>query len=65
MLGSKRSVKRSWSRGRGSNSFRGECKYSIKRNKKFLNRIVRRKLNISNGNMYKKFAKEKAYQYVT
>lgn len=65
MFGSKRSSKRSWSRGRGRHSFKGECKYSIKKNKKWLNRIVRRKLDIANGSVYKKFAGEKAFEYLS
>lgn len=65
MLGSKRSVRRSWYRGRGANSLRGEIKYSLKRNKKYLNRKVRHYQDLPSGSAYKKLAKNRAYEYVT
>lgn len=65
MQGSKRSARRSWYRGRGANSLRGEIKYSLRKNKKYLNRKVRHHQDLPSGNAYKKLAKDKAYEYVT
>lgn len=65
MQGSKRSVKRSWLRGRGPGSLRAECKYSIKRNKKYLNRKTRHTKDLPDGCAYKKLAKEKVWEYVS
>lgn len=65
MQGSKRSARRSWYRGRGANSFRGEIKYSLRKNKKYLNRKVRHHPDLPSGSAYKKLAKNRAYEYVT
>lgn len=65
MKGSKRSARRNWCRGRGVNSLRGEIKYSLRKNKKYLNRKVRHCKDLSSGSAYKKLAKDKAYEYVT
>ena len=65
MNGSKRSARKNWYRGRGPNSMRGEVKYSLKRNKKYLNRKARREPDLPNGSAYKKLAKNKAWEYVT
>lgn len=65
MQGSKRSAKRSWYRGRGANSLRGEIKYSLRKNKKYLNRKVRHCKDLPSGSAYKKLAKDKAFEYVT
>lgn len=65
MQGSKKSVRKSWYRGRGANSFRGEMKLSLRKNKKYLNRKVRHHADLPSGCAYKKLAKNKAYEYVT
>lgn len=65
MQGSKRSAKKSWLHGRTGSSLRAECKYSLKRNKKYLNRKTRHTKNLPNGNAYRKLAKEKAWEYVS
>lgn len=65
MEGSKRKAKRDWTHGRGPNSFRAQKKFSLKMNKKFLNRKARREKNLPNGNGYRKLAKDKAYEYLT
>ena len=65
VTGSKREAKRSWLRGRGPTSMRAEIKFSLKMNKKYLNRKVRRTSDAMNGNAYKKLAKDRAWQYVT
>lgn len=65
MKGSKRTARRDWRKGRGRYSFRGEVKYSIKRNKKYLNRKTRRSSSLPNGNAYRKLAKNKAWEYLT
>lgn len=65
MNGSKRSEAKNWHRGRGANSMRGEIKYSLKRNKRYLNRKTRRHPDLPNGCAYKKLAKNKAWEYVT
>lgn len=65
MQGSKKNARRSWYRGRGANSFRGEIKYSLRKNKKYLNRKVRHCKDLTSGSAYKKLAKDKAYEYVT
>lgn len=44
---------------------RAEIKFSLKMNKKYLNRKVRRTSDVMNGNAYKKLAKDRAWQYVT
>ena len=44
---------------------RAECKYSIKRNKKYLNRKARHTENLASGNAYRKLAKHKAWEYVS
>lgn len=51
--------------GRGSNSLRGEVKFSIKKNKKYLNRKARRHKEPLQGCLYKKLAGDMAYDYVT
>ena len=58
-------MKLSWRRGRGRNSLRGEIKLSLKRNKHYLNRRVRHQSTLKSGGMYKKFAKERAYDCVS
>ena len=58
MQGSKRSA-RSWHRGRGADSLRGEIKYSLRKNKKCLNRKVRNYSDLPSGSAYKKIAKDK------
>lgn len=65
MTGSKREARRSWQWGRGANSLRGEVKRSIKKNKKNLNRRVRRCTDTFKGCGYKKLAKDAAWDYVT
>ena len=65
MQGSKRNAKKSWLYGRTGYSLRAECKYSIKRNKKYLNRKTRHTENIASGNAYRKLAKNKAWEYVS
>lgn len=65
MVGSKRSAKRSWRRGRGPYSLKREIKFSLKKNKKYLNRKTRRHPDLPNGNAYKKLAKNRAWEYVT
>ena len=65
MQGSKRNAKSNWIYGRGPGSLRAECKYSIKRNKKYLNRKARHVKNLSGRCFYKKLAKEKAWEYVS
>lgn len=65
MKGSKKSARRSWYRGRCANSLRGEIKYSLRKNKKYLNRKVRHCKDLPSGSAYKKLAKDKAYEYVT
>ena len=65
MTGSKRSEKRNWQRGRGPYSFRSEVKASLRINKKYLNRKVRRANNIANFSGYKRLAGERAYDLVT
>lgn len=41
MRGSKREAKQYWHTGRGRHSLRGETKFSIKKNKKYLTRKAR------------------------
>jgi len=65
MEGSKGCAKQSWKWGRGRNSLRGEVKFSIKKNKKFLTRKARRCKDTLQGCAYKKLAKDKAWDYVT
>lgn len=65
MQGSKRETKHSWQRGRGCNSLRGEVKFSLKKNRKYLNRRVRYHKEPLQGCLYKKLAKEMAWDYVT
>lgn len=65
MTGSKRTVKQSWRRGRGCASLRGEIKFSLKKNKKRLNRKVRHCADTFIGCGYKKLAKNAAWDYVT
>jgi len=65
MRGSKREAKQYWDRGRGRHSLRGEVKYSLKKNKKRLNRMVRYNRDVFHGCTYKKLAKEKAWDYIT
>ena len=65
MIGSKRWAKQSWRRGRGAYSLRGELKLSIKKNKRYFNRQVRRcTTDLPNGNTYRKLAGEKVWDYV-
>ena len=65
MIGSKRWAKQSWRRGRGPGSLRGELKFSIKKNKRYFNRRVRRcTTDLPNGNTYRKLAGEKVWDYV-
>ena len=65
MIGSKRWTKQSWRRGRGPYSLRGELKFSIKKNKRYFNRRVRRcTTDLPNGNTYRKLAGEKVWNYV-
>ena len=65
MRGSKREAKRSWRRGRGPNSLREEKRRSIKKNKRLLNRKVRRSKDALKNSSYKKLGKEKAWELVT
>ncbi len=65
MPGSKRLAKQSWRRGRGRHSLRGEMKFSIKQNKKWLTRKTRRSSDTFQGCGYKKLAKDKAWEYIT
>ena len=65
MQGSKRSAKRNWYYGRTGYSLRAERKYSLKRNKHYLNRKTRHTSNLPNGNAYRKLAKDKEWEYVT
>ena len=65
MVGSKRSAKRNWLRGRGPYSYRGEIKTSLKVNKNYLNRKVRRAKNLGSGGDYKKLAKERAFDLLS
>lgn len=65
MKGSKRSIKKSWRRGRGPGSLRAEMKKSIKANKRYLKRKFRNEADLPNGNAYRRLAKEKQYEYVT
>lgn len=65
MTGSKRETRRSWLRGRGRNSLRGETKFSLKKNKKMLNRRVRHCTDTFQGCEYKKLARAAAWDYVT
>lgn len=65
MTGSKRKARQSWQWGRGGNSLRGEVKRSIKKNKKRLNRRVRRYTDTFHGCGYKKLAKEAAWDCVS
>lgn len=58
MIGSKRSV-------RGVGSFKQEVKFSLKRNKKLLNRRARHKAELKSGNAYRRLAKDKAWEYVS
>ena len=44
---------------------RGEIKYSLKRNKKHLNRKARHKAELPGRCAYKKLAKDKAWEYVS
>lgn len=65
MIGSKRWTKHSWCRGRGPYSLRGELKFSIKKNKRYFNRQVRRYTkDFPNGKAYRKLAGEKVWNYV-
>ena len=65
MIGSKRWAKQSWRRGREPYSLRGELKFSIKKNKRYFNRRVRRcTTDLPNGNTYRKLAGEKVWDYV-
>lgn len=64
MTGSKREERNSWCYGRGRYSLRGGTKYSIKKNKKLLNRRVRRSSETFRGCGYKKLAKDAAWEYV-
>lgn len=65
MIGSKRWTKHSWCRGRGPYSLRGELKFSIKKNKRYFNRQVRRYTkDLPNGKAYRKLAGEKVWDYV-
>lgn len=65
MIGSKRWTKHSWRRGRGPYSLRGELKFSIKKNKRYFNRQVRRYTkDLPNGKSYRKLAGEKVWDYV-
>ena len=65
MIGSKRWAKQSLRRGRGPCSLRGELKFSIKKNKRYFNRRVRRcTTDLPNGNTYRKLAGEKVWDYV-
>lgn len=65
MEGSKGCAKQSWKWGRGRNSLRGEVKFSIKKNKKYLNRKARHHKEPLQGCLYKKLAGDMAYDYVT
>ncbi len=65
MRGSKREAKQYWHTGRGRHSLRGETKFSIKKNKKYLTRKARHCKETLQGCTYKKLAKEKAWEYVT
>jgi len=65
MQGSKRNAKKDWVHGRTGGSRRAECKYSLKRHKKYLNRKVRHTKNLPCGNAYKKLGKDKAWKYVS
>lgn len=65
MIGSKRWTKHSWRRGRGPYSLRGELKFSIKKNKRYFNRQVRRYTkDLPNRKAYRKLAGEKVWDYV-
>lgn len=65
MIGSKRWTKHSWRRGRGPYSLRGELKFSIKKNKRYFNRQVRRYTkDLPKGKAYRKLAGEKVWDYV-
>lgn len=61
MQGSKREAKR----GYGRKSLRGEMKFSIKKNKKYLTRLARHHKDLLQNCAYKKLAKDKAWDYVT
>lgn len=65
MMGSKRESKLSWQHGRGRNSFRGEMKFSLKKNKKYLNRRARHCKEPMQYCSYKKLVKEMAWDYLT
>lgn len=65
MRGSKREAKHYWKTGRGRHSLRGEIKFSIKKNKKYLTRKARHCKDAFRGCAYKKLVKEKAWDYVT
>lgn len=64
MVGSKNEAKRNWTRGRTANSCRHDKKFSLKMNKKMLNRKVRRYTGDLPQNMgYKRLGKEAAWDY--
>ena len=55
MKGNAKEKRNCWSRGNGAGSFRGELKRGIRRNRKLLNRTVRRSVEIPmRGCGYKK-----------
>ena len=64
MVGSKNQAKKDWRRSRTGYGFRHDKKFSLKMNKKMLNRRVRRlEGEIGNRCNYKRYAGEAAYSH--
>ena len=58
MPGAARAKRNSWTRGKGTGSYRGELKKGISRKKKYLNRKIRHNTDIAfHGNEYRKVYK--------